>query len=143
MLLLDFRTPEAPMPALDYLNQSERSVSDQEQEELVAVGAGLAYPPHDYVANTLIYAVGPAEGETSELYAVRLEGTPIAPVNRAFVSTARKLLSYNEDEPRPNSERLDYDPKAGPPRPAVIRALTAEVTKDNGSGKPRPHVIAL
>lgn len=143
MLLLDFRPPTVPMPVPGFLNQSERAVPEQQEETLEAVGAGLAYPPHDYVANTLIYAVGPIEGEKNELYAVRTEGGPKQPTNKAFVSAARRLLSYNDDEPRPVADQLDYDPNAGPPRPAVIRALTAAVTMNNGSGKPLPFVIAL
>lgn len=143
MLLLDIHSPTVPMPVPGFLNQSERAVPEQQEENLEAVAIGAAYPLHEYtVSDTFIFAVGPANEEKKELYAVRIEGTPEEPVNRVFVSAARKLLSYNDDDPHPDSARLDFDPNAGPPRPAVIRALTATATKHNSSGTP-PFVIAL
>ena len=143
MLLLDFRTPAVPMPVPDYLSQSERAVTEQQEENLEAVGVGGAFPPHDYLADSLIYAVGPVGGEKNELYAVRSEGSPEGPVNRVFISAARKLLSFNvKKEPYPQTDNLDFDPNGGPPRPAVIRALTETVTKHNARGKP-PLIVAL
>jgi len=140
MLLLDFRSTTVPMPVPEFLSQGKRTVS----EELEAVGVGLAYPPHEHEANRFIYAVGPAGAEKNELYAVRIKGSPESPVNEAFVSTARRLLSFDiNKEPYPEADSLDYDRSGGPPRPAVVRALTAAVTKNNGSGKSLPHVIAL
>jgi len=143
MLLLDIHST-VPMPVPGFLNQSERDVPEQQEENLEAQCVGGAFPLHDYaVSDTAIMAVGPAGAEKNELYAVHVEGSPMAEVNRVFVTAARKLLSFNDDEPYPDSARLDYDPNAGPPRPAVVRALTKELTKNNGSGKSLPHIVAL
>jgi len=144
MLLLEFRTPTAPMPVPELLNQSERAVSERPEEELEAVGVGLAFPPHDYVANRFIYAVGAANGEKKELYAVRVKGTPGAKTMTAFVTAAARLVSFDrKSEPYPQADKLDFDRSAGPARPAVIRALTKELTKDNGSGASLPTMICV
>ena len=145
MLLLDIHSPTVPMPVPDFLNQSERAVPEQQEENLEAVAVGAAFPPHEYaVASRIIFAVGPANAEKNELYAVSVEGTPEESVNKAFVTTAAKLLSFDpEAEAYPREDRLDYDRSAGPPRPAVVRALTTIATRNNGSGKPLPHIIAL
>jgi hypothetical protein len=145
MLLLDFRSTTVPQPVPDFLNQSERAVPEKQEENLEAVAVGGAYPPHEHAVSSMgIFAVGPANAEKNELYAVRVEGSPEAPVNKAFVTTATKLLSFDPDaEAYPREDQLDYDRSAGPPRPAVVRALTAELTRDNGSGKPLPFILAL
>lgn len=141
MLLLDFRTPTVPMPVPGFLNQGLSTVS----EELEAVGVGLAFPPHEYaVASRFIYAVGPADGEKKELYAVRVEGTPGEPTNTAFVTAAARLLSFDrKKEPYPQIDNLDFDRSAGPPRPAVVNALTKALTKNNGSGKRLSTMICV
>jgi len=145
MLLLDIHSPTVPMPVPDFWNQSERTVPEPQEENLEAVAVGAAFPLHEYaVVSRLIFAVGPIGAEKNELYAVRSEGTPRQATNKVFVSTARKLLSFDiNKEPYPQEDGLDYDENAGPPRPAVVRALTTIVTRNNGSGKPFPHVIAL
>jgi hypothetical protein len=144
MLLLDFRST-VPQSVPEFLNQSERAVPEQHEEKLEAVAVGGAYPPHEHAVLSMgIFAVGPANAEKNELYAVRIEGTPEEPINKVFVTTAAKLLSFDpEAEAYPREDQLDYDRSAGPPRPAVVRALTAELTKDNGSGKPLPFIHAL
>ena len=140
MLLLEFRTPAMPVPEL--LNQSERTVPELQQEELEAEGRGIGFDGHE--GNSFIYAVGPVGREKDELYAVAISGAPRGATNRAFVTTARRLLSFDRKaEPYPQTNRLDYDPKAGPPRPAVVRALTKELTKNNGSGASLPTMICV
>jgi hypothetical protein len=125
------------MPVMDFLIEGKRDVADV--LELEAKAIGLGYDVHD--ATSLIYGVGPKDSEKDELYAVRIKGSPREAINEVFVSTARHLLSYDQDEPYPQTSDLDYAPIASPPRPAVVNALTAAVTKNNGSGKNLPHIV--
>ena len=140
-MLLDIERTTAPMPVLDFFIEGERDVLDT--QELEAVGVGLAYQAGEIRegASCFIYGVGPKDGEKNELYAVKIKGAPHDAVNEAFVSAAKRLLSYNDDEPYPLEDKLDYAPVAMPPRPAVVNALTAAVTKNNGSGKNLPHIV--
>jgi hypothetical protein len=139
MLLFDTERATAPMPVLDFF-KGERAVSDV--LELEAEWKGFGYD-EDHTANAYVYAVGPKDAEKNELYLVEYKGSPRDQMNEAFVSTARKLLSYDDNAlyPRTHSDDFNYDRSAPPPRPAVVRALTTAATKNNGSGRNLPHIV--